>query len=108
MMIDLAKRFQHVSARFGKVGCNFDKASACVSETVTDDDLQCVGQLGHVPRERITHLDWSPHRGRPLHQYVAKILSGVLATREKQSDLAALTCGNNATGEDARPMGAVG
>src|SRR5437899_1106822 len=100
-MIDLAEGLQHVLARLRKVRRNFDKASACVSETVADDNFQLLGQLGQVPRQRITHLDWRLHRSGSFHQDIAKIFSGVLSPGEEQRDLAALTCGDNAAGEDA-------
>src|ERR1051326_9081639 len=108
MVIDLTERLQHVSASVREVGCDLDKPSPGMGETVADDHFQRLGHLGQVSSERIAHLDRGLHRGRPFQQYITKSLASMLAAREEEGNLAALVRGNNPTGEDTCTFGFVG
>jgi hypothetical protein len=99
--VHLAQHLRHMAALLGKVLHDFHKLAPSMRQTVRHQNLHAAGQLRHVPRQRITHLDHRAQVLRPLFQHIGDVLAGVLAPGEVQGDLLALPGRNNAAGEHA-------
>jgi hypothetical protein len=68
-------------------------------QTVRHQNLHSVGQLRHVQRQRIAHLDHRAQVLRPPLQHIGDILARMLAAGEVQGDLLALPGRNDTAGE---------
>jgi len=79
--VDRAQGLQHEPALFRKIRRHLYEISPTVRITV---GYQGLGQLRHISREGVTHLNGGRQLCRPLFQHLGQILAGVLAPGEIQ------------------------
>src|ERR1700683_783930 len=72
-----------------------------MGDTVGQQDLHSVSQLGRVSRQGIAHLNGHAHLFGAMLQQVGEVLTRVLPSGAEQSDLVILPERYDAAGEDA-------
>ena len=78
-----------------------DEVAAAMSQAVAKDRRELAGQIAV---EAVTHLDRWLELGSALAQNVVEILAGVLAAGQEQGDAPCPGGGDDAGGEDPRPL----
>ena len=101
IFIYVAQRLQNITAWFREVRGDFYKLPSSVRQTVGQQDLGAVGELGRIARQRITHLQGPGEIRCAVFEHIAQIFARVLAASEVQGDPASFLCGHDAGGEHA-------
>src|SRR5207245_7695479 len=99
IFIYVAQRLQNITAWFREVCGDLYKLPSSVRETVGQQDLRAVGELGRIARQRITHLKGPGEIRCSVLEHIAQIFARVLAASEVQGDPASFLCGHDAGGE---------
>ena len=86
IFIDVAQRFENITAWFREVRGYVYKLPSSMSQTVSEQNLGAVAQFRCIARQRITHLQRRGEIRSAVLEHIAQIFAGVLAAGEVESD----------------------